>query len=172
MITVIIKRSYLFPIPTIVKHHKTIITMFEIRKEIVNGIGNVQRSEQVGYVDCSKDVVIKHLATSYYNLARASNLYYKLRGQSYKVRYVFIYKPLVDVISAAHFAKEEIKARVAEANDYVRVANAAYKESNHKRGLKDKSLELKPINIKDFMWADKAGVDEDGYVLMVEEDCY
>ena len=172
MITVIIKRSYLFPIPDIVKHHKTIITMFEIRKEIVNGVGNVQRSEQVAYVDCSKDVVIKHLATPYYNLARASTLYYKLRGQSYKVRYVFIYKPLIDVVDAAHFAKEEIKARVAEANDYVRVANSAYKESNRKRGLRDKSLELKPVDVKDYLWADKHGVDEAGYVLMVEEDCY
>lgn len=169
MITVIIKRSYLFPIPNIVKHHKTIITMFEIRKEIVNGVGNVQRSEQVAYVDCSKDVVIKHLVTPYYNLARASTLYYKLRGQSYKVRYVFIYKPLIDVVDAAHFAKEEIKARVAEANDYVRIANSAYKESNRKRGLRDKSLELKPVDIRDFVFADVAEDSDVGYVLMVTE---
>lgn len=172
MITVIIKRSGLFPIPNIVKHHKTIITMFEIRKEVVNSIGNVQRSEQIGCVDCSKEAVIKHLATPYYNLARANTLYYKLRGQSYKVRYVFIYKPLIDVADAAHFAKEEIKARVAEANYYVRIANSAYKESNRKRGLKDKSLELKPVDIRDFMWANADGDDDTGYVLMVEEDCY
>lgn len=146
--------------------------MFEIRKEVVNGIGNVQYSEQVGYINCSKDAVIKHLATSYYNLARANTLYYKLRGQSHKVRYVFIYKPLLDVVDAAHFAKEKIKADVEEANDYIRIANAAYKESNRKRGLRDKSLELKPVDVKDYLWAGKAGVDEDGYVLMVEEDCY
>lgn len=146
--------------------------MFEIRKEVVNGIGNVQYSEQVGYFNCSKDVVIKHLIVPYYNLARANTLHYKLRGQSYKVRYVFIHKPLIDVVDAAYFAKEETKLRVAEANDYVRVANAAYKESNRKRGIRDKSLELKPINVNDYLWTNKHGVDEDGYVLVVEEDCY
>lgn len=146
--------------------------MFEIRKEVVNGIGNVQYSEQVGYVDCTKDEVIKYLATPYYNLARVDTLYYKLRGQSHKVRYVFIYKPLIDVVGATHFAKEKIKAGVAEANDYIRIANAVYKESNRKRGLRDKSLELKPVNVNDYLWTNKHGVDEDGYVLMVEEDCY
>lgn len=146
--------------------------MFEIRKEVVNAIGNVQSSEHISFVDCSKDVVINHLAAIYYNLARASTLYYKLRGQSYKVRYVFIYKPLIDVVDAFYFAKEEIKARVAEANNYIRVANAIYKESNRKRGLRDKSLELKPIDIKDFMWADKDGVIEEGYVFMVKENCH
>ena len=146
--------------------------MFEIKKEVVNAIGNVQSSEHIGCVDCSKDVVINHLAAIYYNLARASTLYYKLRGQSYKVQYVFIYKPLIDVVDAVYFAKEEIKARVAEANNYIRVANAIYKESNRKRGLRDKSLELKSIDIKDFMWADKDGVTEEGYVFMVEENCH
>lgn len=173
MILVIINGSLAFAIPTIILIiNLNITTMFEIRKELVNAIGNVQRSEQICYVDCSKDVVIKHLTVPYYNLARANTLHYKLRGQSYKVRYVFIYKPLIDIVDAAHFAKEETKLRVEEANDYVRVANAAYKESNKKRGLLDKSLELKPVDIKDFMWADKAEVEEDGYVLMVEEDCY
>lgn len=172
MILVIIKTSVLLLIPNIVKLNKTVIVMFEIRKEVVNSVGNVQRSEQVGYVDCSKDVVIKHLATPYYNLARASTFYYKLRGQSYKVRYVFIYKPLIDVVDAAHFAKEEIKSRVAEANDYVRIANAVYKKSNRKRGLRDKSLELKPVDVNDYLWTNKHGVDEEGYVLMIEENCY
>lgn len=141
--------------------------MFEIRKEIVNSIGNVQRSEQIGFVNCTKDELIDSLSNNYYNLACADTLYYKLRGQSYKVRYVFIYKNLSTIANAVKYSKANIKARVDEANVYIIAANAAYKESNKKRGLRDKSMMLKPVDIKDFMWADKAGVSEDGYVLVI-----
>ena len=141
--------------------------MFEIRKEIVNSIGNVQRSEQIGFVDCTKDELISSIANNYYNLACADTLYYKLRGQSYKVRYVFIYKNLSTIANAVKYSKANIKARVDEANVYITAANAAYKESNKKRGLRDKSMALKPVDIKDFMWADKAGVAEDGYVIVI-----
>lgn len=141
--------------------------MFEIRKEIVNSIGNVQRSEQIGFVDCTKDELISSIANNYYNLARADTLYYKLRGQSYTVRYVFIYKNLSTIANVIKYSKAIIKARVDEANEYITVANSAYKESNKKRGLKDKSMVLKPVDIKDFMWADKAGVAEDGYVIVI-----
>lgn len=144
--------------------------MFEIRKEIVNSIGNVQRSEQIGFVDCTKDELINSIANNYYNLARADTLYYKLRGQSYIVRYVFIYKSLASIANAVKYAKWNIKARVDEANDYIIAANAAYKESNKRRGLWDKSMILKPVDIKDFMWADKAGVAEDRYCLIVTEN--
>lgn len=144
--------------------------MFEIRKEVVNSIGNVQRSEQIGFVNCTKDELIGSIANNYYNLARADTLYYKLRGQSYTVRYVFIYKSLATIADAVKHAKADIKARVDEANEYIKTANAAYKESNKKRGLRDKSMVLKPVDIKDFMWADKAGVVEDGYCLMVTEN--
>lgn len=144
--------------------------MFEIRKEIVNSIGNVQRSGQVGFVNCTKDELISSIANNYYNLARAETLYYKLRGQSYTVRYVFIYRNLASIADAVKHAKANIKACVNEANEYIKTANSAYKESNKKRGLKDKSMALKPVDIKDFMWADKAGVVEDGYCLIVTED--
>ena len=170
MITVIIKRSGLFPIPNIVKHHKTVITMFEIRKEVVNSIGNVQRSEQIGFVNCTKEDVINHLSKTYYQLAKANTLYYKIRGQSYKVRYVFIHKPLIDIKSAAAIANANIKICVDEANEYIKFANTVYKESNHKRGLRDKSLTIKPVDVGDFMFSNAAGDDDDGgYVLMVTE---
>lgn len=144
--------------------------MFEIRKEIVNSIGNVQRSEQIGFVDCTKDELISSISNDYYNLARAETLYYKLRGQSYTVRYVFIYRNLASIADAVKHAKANIKARVDEANEYIKTANATYKKSNKKRGIRDKSMALKPVDIKDFMWTDKAGAIEDGYCLMVIED--
>lgn len=144
--------------------------MFEIRKEIVNSIGNVQRSGQVGFVNCTKDELISSIANNYYNLARAETLYYKLRGQSYTVRYVFIYRNLASIADAVKHAKANIKACVNEANEYIKTANATYKKSNKKRGIGDKSMALKPVDIKDFMWADKAGTVEDGYCLMVTED--
>lgn len=169
MITVIIKRSYLFPIPNIVKHHKTIITMFEIRKEVVNSIGNVQRSEQIGFVNCTKEDVVNHLSKTYYQLAKANTLYYKIRGQSYKVRYVFIHKPLIDIKSATAIANANIKICVDEANKYIKFANAAYKESTRKRGLRDKSLVIKPVDIGDFVFGNVAEDSDVGYVLMVTE---
>jgi len=146
--------------------------MFEIRKEVVNSIGNVQRSEQIGFVNCTKDELISNLSNNYYNLARADTLYYKLRGQSYTVRYIFIYKSLATIADAIKRAKADISSRINEANEYIKTANAAYKESNKKRGLRDKSLVLKPVDIKDFIWVDKAGVIEDGYVLMIDDSVY
>lgn len=146
--------------------------MFEIRKEIVNSIGNVQRSEQIGFVDCTKEDIVNRLAKTYYNLAKANTLYYKLRGQSYIVRYVFIYKAVANIETVIKLANAEVKLNVDCANEYIKTANAAYKESNHKRGLKDKSMVLKPVDIKDFMWADKAGVVEDGYIIVVEGSVY
>lgn len=146
--------------------------MFEIRKEVVNSIGNVQRSEQIGFVNCTKDELISNLSNNYYNLARADTLYYKLRGQSYTVRYVFIYKSLATIADTVKHAKANISTRVNEANEYIKTANTAYKESNKKRGLRDKSMLLKPVDIKDFIWVDKAGVVEDGYVLMIDNSVY
>lgn len=142
--------------------------MFEIRKEVVNSIGNVQRSEQIGFVDCTKEDIINRLAKVYYNLAKANTLYYKLRGQSYIVRYVFIYKAVANIETVIKLANSDIKLCVAEANDYIKTANAVYKKSQKIRGHKDESMLIKPIDIRDFMWADKAGVAEDGYVLMIE----
>ena len=146
--------------------------MFEIRKEIVNSIGNVQRSEQIGFVDCTKEDIVNRLAKTYYNLAKANTLYYKVRGQSYIVRYVFIYKAVANIETVIKLANAEVKLNVDCANEYIETANAAYKESNHKRGLKDKSMMLKPVDIKDFMWADKAGVVENGYMIVVEGSDY
>lgn len=142
--------------------------MFEIRKEVVNSIGNVQRSEQICFVDCSKEDIINRLAKVYYNLAKANTLYYKLRGQSYIVRYVFVYKAVANIETVIKLANAEIKLNVAEANYYIKTANAVYKKSQKIRGHKDESMLMKPVNINDFMWADKAGVAKDGYVLMIE----
>lgn len=142
--------------------------MFEIRKEVVNSIGNVQRSEQIGFVDCAKEDVINRLAKVYYNLAKANTLYYKLRGQFYIVRYVFIYKAVANIETVIKLANAEIKLNVIEANDYIKTANAVYKKSQKVRGHKDESMLIKPIDINDFMWAKEAGVAEDGYVLMIE----
>lgn len=142
--------------------------MFEIRKEVVNSIGNVQRSEQIGFVDCTKEDVINRLSKVYYNLAKANTLYYKLRGQSYIVRYVFIYKAVANIETVIKLANAEIKASVDAANDYIKTANAVYKKNQKQRGHKDMSMLIKPVDIRDFMWAKEAVVAEDGYVLMIE----
>lgn len=142
--------------------------MFEIRKEIVNAIGNVQRSEHIGFVNCSKDDVINRLAKTYYNLARANTLYYKVRGQSYTVRYVFIHKVVADINTVLKLANAEIKQNVANANEYIDAANLAYKQSNKRRGIRDKSLTMQKYKVEDYYWYDENHVIEEGYCLMIE----
>ena len=140
--------------------------MFEIRKEVVNAIGNVQSSEHIGFVDCSEDDVINRLSKIYCNLARANTLYYKLRGQSYTVRYVFIHIPLADIDTVITLANSDIRANVAFANDYIAKANRAYKHSNHKRGISDNSMLLAEIDVNDYLW-DSNEVNEKGSVIVI-----
>lgn len=167
--TVIINRKLVFLIPILlILSNLILINMFEIRKEIVNAIGNIQRSEHIGFVDCSKDDVINRLAKTYYNLARTNTLYYKVRGQSYTVRYVFLYQPLDDINIALKFANEEIKLNVANTNEYIDAANLAYKQSNKRRGIKDKSLTMQKYKVEDYYWYDENHVIEDRYCLMIE----
>lgn len=142
--------------------------MFEIRKEIVNAIGNVQRSEHIGFVDCSKDDVINRLAKIYHGLARANTLYYKVRGQSYTVKYVFKYTAVADIDTVLKLANAEIKLNVANANEYIDAANLVYKQSNKRRGIKDKSLTMQKYKVEDYYLNVEKHVIEDGYCLLIE----
>lgn len=142
--------------------------MFEIRKEIVNAIGNVQRSEHIGFVNCSKDDIINRLAKTYYNLARANTLYYKVRGQSYTVRYVFKYTAVADVITVLRLANAEIKLNVANANEYIDTANLVYKQSNKQRGIRDKSLTMQKYKLEDYYWNNGEHLNEEGYCFLIE----
>lgn len=142
--------------------------MFEIRKEIVNAIGNVQRSEHIGFVNCSKGDIINRLAKTYYNLARANTLYYKVRGQSYTVRYVFKYTAVADIDTVLKLANAEIKLNVANANEYIDTANLVYKQSNKRRGIKDKSLTMQKYKLEDYYWNNGEHLSEEGYCLMIE----
>ena len=142
--------------------------MFEIRKEIVNAIDNVQRSEHIGFVDCSKDDVINRLAKTYYNLARANTLYYKVRGQSYTVRYVFKYTAVADANTVIKLANADIKLKVELANEYISTANAAYKQSNKRRGIRDKSLTMQKYKVEDYYLNVEKHAVEDGYCLLIE----
>lgn len=142
--------------------------MFEIRKEIVNAIGNVQRSEHIGFVNCSKDDVINRLAKTYYNLARANTLYYKVRGQSYTVRYVFKYTTVADTDTVLKLANAEIKLNVANANEYIDTANLVYKQSNKRRGIKDKSFTMQKYKLEDYYLNVEKHAVENGYCLLIE----
>ena len=167
--TVIINRKLIFLIPIIlILSNLILINMFEIRKEIVNAIGNVQRSDRIGFVNCSKDDVINRLAKTYYNLARANTLYYKVRGQSYTVRYVFKYTAVADINAVLKLANAEIKLNVANANEYIDAANAAYKQSNKRRGIRDKSLAMQKYKVEDYYVNVEKHVIEDGYCLLIE----
>lgn len=140
--------------------------MFEIRKEVVNAVGNVQSSEFIGYVDCNLEDVINCLSKVYCNLARAKTLYYKLRGQSYTVRYIFINTPLADIDTVIALAKADIKANVEYANDYIEKANRAYKHSNRKRGIVNNSMLLATIDVNDYLW-DSNEVNDKSSVIVI-----
>ena len=43
--------------------------MIEIRKEIVNGIGNVQHTEHIAFVNCFADITLTELRLYYNKLA-------------------------------------------------------------------------------------------------------
>lgn len=148
--------------------------MFEIKKEVVNSIGNIQRSERIGFVDCTKEELINVLANNYRKLACANTLYYKLRGQSLTVRYKFVYRNPMSIADAISTSNAEIAYRIDEANEYIRKANAAYKQSNRRRGIKDNSLAIKPVAFKEFNW-DKwefvnCGGHSDNGVIIVNGD--
>lgn len=140
--------------------------MFEIRKEVVNTIGNVQSSEIIGYVDCNLEDIINRLSKIYCNLARANTLYYKLRGQSYTIRYIFINTPLADIDTVIALAKADIKVKVEYANDYIEEANRAYKYSNRKRGIVDNSMLLDKIDVNDYLWNSNEVNDKSSVIVI------
>ena len=131
--------------------------MIEIRKEIVNGVGNVQKSEHVAFVDCNTGVILNEFSWFYNKLAQAETKKYSLRGQDTYVRYVFQPIEVKSINKAVAYAEDKAKAVVDECNNYIRQANRAYSISNRRRGIADKSLALEEITAADLMFGDNDG---------------
>lgn len=131
--------------------------MIEIRKEIVNGVGNVQKSEHVAFVDCHLNAVLNNIGYHYNKLAKVETKKYTLRGQDIYVRYVFELVKALSLYEAAIYAKDKAKAVVDECNNYIRQANRAYSISNRRRGIADKSLALKEITAADLVFGENDG---------------
>ena len=131
--------------------------MVEIRKEIVNGVGNVQRTEHVAFVDCNTGVILNEFSWFYNKLAQAETKKYTLRGQDTYVRYVFEPVEVKSINKAVAYAEDKAKAVVDECNNYIRQANRAYSISNRRRGIADKSLALEEITVADLVFGDNDG---------------
>ena len=131
--------------------------MVEIRKEIVNGVGNVQRTEHVAFVDCNTGVILNEFSWFYNKLAQAETKKYTLRGQDTYVRYVFQPVEVKSINKAVAYAEDKAKAVVDECNNYIRQANRAYSISNRRRGIADKSLALEEITVADLVFEDNDG---------------
>lgn len=127
--------------------------MIEIRKEIVNGAGNVQKSEHVAFVDCSTKTIINDACQYYNTLAQVETKKYTLRGQDTYVRYVFELIKVLNLYEAVTCARDKTKDAVDECNNYIRQANRAYGISNRRRGIADKSLVIKEITAADLMFS-------------------
>lgn len=127
--------------------------MIEIRKEIVNGVGNVQRSEHIAFIDCFIDEKFNTLGWHYNKLAQAETKKYTLRGQNTYVRYIFVLIETKSINKAIDYAEVKTKEAIAECNNYIRHANRAYVMSNKKRGIVDKSLVIKEITAGDLLFS-------------------
>lgn len=128
--------------------------MIEIRKEIVNGIGNVQKSEHFAFIDCLTDAMLNTIGWYYNKLAQAETKKYTLRGQDTYVRYVFQHIEVNSIDKAIAYAENKMKEVIADCNDYIRQANRAYSISNKRRGLRDKSLVIKEITLADLVFGE------------------
>ena len=126
--------------------------MIEIRKEIVNTIGNVQHTEHVAFVDCFIDAILDEFSWYYNKLAQAETKKYTLRGQDIYVRYVFQPIEVKSLDKAIVYAEIKAKEVIADCNNYIRHANRAYMMSNKRRGIKDKSLAIKEIALADLVF--------------------
>ena len=140
--------------------------MIEIRKEIVNGIGNVQRTERVAFVECNINAIPNNVITYYSTLAKVETKKYTLRGQDTYVRYVFERVESLSLYTAIVYAEDKIKAAVDECNNYIYQANRAYVISNRRRGITDKSLVIKEITVSDLVF----GENNDKYCVIVRGD--
>lgn len=126
--------------------------MIEIRKEIVNGVGNVQRTEHIAFVDCNTNTILNNVSKYYNQLAKVETKRYTLRGQDTYVRYVFEPVEVISLNKAVAYAEDKTKAAVDECNNYIRQANRAYSISNKRRGIADKSLAIKEITAADLVF--------------------
>lgn len=127
--------------------------MIEIRKEIVNGIGNVQRTEHIAFVDCDADAILNEFSWYYNKLAQAETKKYTLRGQDTYVRYVFKTIEVKSLDKAVAYAEVKAKEVITDCNNYIRQANRAYSISNKRRGIADKSLAIKEITAADLAFS-------------------
>lgn len=131
--------------------------MIEIRKEIVNGVGNVQKSEHIAFVDCSIKTILNDAGQYYNTLAQVETKKYTLHGQDTYVRYVFELVKTLSLYEAFIYAKDKTKIAVDECNNYICQANRAYSISNKRRGIADKSLAIKEITAADLMFGGNDG---------------
>lgn len=127
--------------------------MIEIRKEIVNAIGNVQHTEHVAFVDCFIDAILNEFSWYYNKLAQAETKKYTLRGQDIYVRYIFKSVEVKSLDKAILCAEVKAKEVITDCNNYIRHANRAYMMSNKRRGIKDKSLAIKEITLADLAFS-------------------
>lgn len=140
--------------------------MIEIRKEIVNSIGNVQRSEHIAFIDCFVDDRFNTLSWHYNKLAQAETKKYTLRGQDVYVRYVLVLIETKSINKAIDYAEVKTKEVITDCNNYIRHANRAYTMSNKRRGIKDKSLAIKEITIGDLVF----GKNDTKYCVVIYDD--
>ena len=130
--------------------------MIEIRKEIVNGIGNVQHTEHIAFVNCFVDITLTELRLYYNKLAQAETKKYTLRGQNTYVRYVFEFVEVKSIDKAIAYAEDKVKEVIADCNDYIRQANRAYEISNRRRCITDRSLAIKEITVADLVFGENS----------------
>lgn len=144
--------------------------MIEVKRLVINSAGNVRESRVTAFVDCTEEEANTVLAAHYSALAKVESLYYKLRGQSYIVKYLFVYKDLYSLDIAISNANTGISKNITEANRYIAYSNTAYKMSNSRRGIKDNSMIINKVELKDFIYDVECRVVDGKYVSLIESE--
>lgn len=140
--------------------------MIEIRKEIINSVGNVQHTEHIAFVDCFINDIFDKLSWHYNKLAQVETKKYTLRGQDMYVRYVFRPVEVKSLDKAIAYMEVKTKEVIDECNNYIRQANRAYSISNKRKGIADKSLAIKEITVGDLMFDG----NDDRYCFIVYDE--
>ena len=142
--------------------------MYRITKQIVNGANNVIAEDLIAHVDCNSQELKTYIIPKFHKLAQAKSLYYKDRGQSNHVRYVFEYFVIGNIEAVIKLANEGIKNSIEAANSHIDFLNSAVKESN-KRNRRDIKYGVREHHdINDYAFNEKYEAKVEDYKLIVD----
>lgn len=134
-------------------NHLNLILMYEVIRQVINSVGNVQSRSFVAFVSINSKLEFDAVVRSLHGRAKADTLTYSVRGREERVKFIL---RLVNIIKGDAFVedgKRIINGTVDSINNYIDWVNTAAKKSAKINSRKDSHL-LKHVNV-DGYWLDK-----------------